>query len=135
MDESNRLSGLWAKTMGAFDCDDFRIFTKEKLRKFVEQQLMEKDKKVVFLEKQLKEKKVARNRSEIVMKKSRVQVLSISMISMLKSFDASPFPMSMPQGNVVLLAGDWSQVHLCLPRVHEKEMDLSCSSGHRSCSQ
>ncbi|KAJ6866460.1 hypothetical protein NC652_037877 [Populus alba x Populus x berolinensis] len=71
MDESNRLSGLWAKTMGAFDCDNFRIFTKEKLRKFVEQQLMEKDKKVVFLEKQLKEKKVARNRSEIVMKKSR----------------------------------------------------------------
>ncbi|KAJ6860360.1 hypothetical protein NC651_036664 [Populus alba x Populus x berolinensis] len=64
MDESNRLSGLWAKTMGAFNCDNFRIFTKEKLRKFVEQQLMEKDKKVVFLEKQLKEKKVARNRSE-----------------------------------------------------------------------
>ncbi|KAG6742701.1 hypothetical protein POTOM_053624 [Populus tomentosa] len=44
------------------------------------------------------------------------------MISMVKSFDASPFPMSMPQGNVVLLAGDWSQVHLCLPHVHEKEM-------------
>jgi hypothetical protein len=30
----------------------------------VEQQLMEKDKKVVFLDKQLKEEKVARNRSE-----------------------------------------------------------------------
>ncbi|KAG6741565.1 hypothetical protein POTOM_054830 [Populus tomentosa] len=28
----------------------------------------------------------------------------------------------MPQGNVVLLAGDWSQVHPCLPHVHEKEM-------------
>ncbi|KAL9343337.1 hypothetical protein Peur_063768 [Populus x canadensis] len=39
------------------------------------------------------------------------------------------------EGELRFFAGDWSQVHLCLPHVHEKEMDLSCISGHRSCSQ
>jgi hypothetical protein len=39
------------------------------------------------------------------------------------------------EGELRFFAGDWSQVHLCLPHVHEKEMDLSCSSGHGSCSQ
>ncbi|KAL9380535.1 hypothetical protein Peur_026192 [Populus x canadensis] len=36
------------------------------------------------------------------------------------------------EGELRSFVGDWSQVHLCLPHVHEKEMDLSCSSGHRS---
>jgi hypothetical protein len=36
------------------------------LRKFVEQQLEEKDKKIIFLEKQLKEEKTTRNQDEKV---------------------------------------------------------------------
>jgi hypothetical protein len=39
------------------------------------------------------------------------------------------------EGELRFFAGDWSQVHLCLPHVHEKEMDLSCNSGQGSCSQ
>ena len=82
----------------------------------------------------------------------RVQVVYIFMISMLKSFHASPFPINAhllvrshhsvtkegsagTERELRFFAGDWSKVHLCLPHVHEKEMDLSCSSGHKSCSQ
>jgi hypothetical protein len=36
------------------------------LRKFVEQQLEENDKKIIFLEKQLKEEKTTRNQDEKV---------------------------------------------------------------------
>jgi len=38
-----------------------QLITEEKLRKFVKQQLEEKDTKIISLEKQLKEEKVARN--------------------------------------------------------------------------
>jgi len=40
---------------------DEQILTKTKLRKFAEQQLEEKDKKIMSLEKQLKGEKAARN--------------------------------------------------------------------------
>jgi L-fucose isomerase-like protein len=40
---------------------DKQLLIKEKLRKFVEQQLEEKDKKIISLKKKLKEKKAVRN--------------------------------------------------------------------------
>ncbi|KAJ6777052.1 HISTIDINE PROTEIN METHYLTRANSFERASE 1 HOMOLOG-RELATED [Salix koriyanagi] len=33
-------------------------------------------------------------------------------------------------GELRFFAGDWSQVHQCLPHANKKEKDLSCSSGH-----
>ncbi|KAG6793277.1 hypothetical protein POTOM_002475 [Populus tomentosa] len=34
------------------------------------------------------------------------------------------------EGELRFFAGDWSQVHQCLPHANKKEKDLSCSSGH-----
>ena len=41
-----------------------QLLTEEKIRKFVEQQLELKDKKIMSLEKQLKKEMAARNRAE-----------------------------------------------------------------------
>jgi hypothetical protein len=41
-----------------------QLLTKEKLRKFVKQQLEKNDKKIMSLEKKLKEKKEARNQTK-----------------------------------------------------------------------
>jgi len=48
-----------SKALGIFL--EEQLITEEKLRKFVKQQLEEKDTKIISLEKQLKEEKVARN--------------------------------------------------------------------------
>lgn len=34
------------------------------------------------------------------------------------------------EGELRFFAGDWSQVHQCLPHANKKQKDLSCSSGH-----
>jgi len=50
MDKNNEC--LWLGTYKAFRISlEEQLLTEEKLRKFVEQQLMEKDKKVIFLKK------------------------------------------------------------------------------------
>ena len=51
-----------SKALGIFL--EEQLITEEKLRKFVKQQLEEKDTKIISLEKQLKEEKVARNWAE-----------------------------------------------------------------------